>query len=75
MTSHFRTVSRGVNPFAPIAKQRNRALTTPRTGVYEKLEDRVNTFMSDPDNKKIIDAVTEKWGRLGLPGEGKPIWK
>jgi 4-hydroxy-3-polyprenylbenzoate decarboxylase len=26
-------------------------------------------------DKKVIDAVTEKWGRLGLPGEGKPIWK
>lgn len=60
MASHFRTVSRGVNPFAPIAKQRNRALTTPRTGVYEKLEDRVNTFMGDPDNKKIIDAAVDR---------------
>ena len=59
MTTHFRTVNRGANPFAPIAKQRNRALTTPRNGVYEKLEDRVNTFMSDTDNKKIIDATRE----------------
>ena len=23
----------------------------------------------------IIDTVTEKWPRLGLPGSGKPIWK
>lgn len=58
MTSRF--VTRGANPFAPIAKQRNQALTTPRNGVYEKLEDRVNTFMSDPDNKKIIDAAVDR---------------
>jgi 4-hydroxy-3-polyprenylbenzoate decarboxylase len=24
---------------------------------------------------RIIEAVTEKWPRLGLPGTGKPIWK
>jgi 4-hydroxy-3-polyprenylbenzoate decarboxylase len=24
---------------------------------------------------QTIEAVTEKWARLGLPGEGKPIWK
>lgn len=23
----------------------------------------------------VIDTVTEKWARLGLPGGGKPIWK
>ena len=23
----------------------------------------------------IIDLVTEKWPKLGLPGAGKPIWK
>jgi 4-hydroxy-3-polyprenylbenzoate decarboxylase len=23
----------------------------------------------------IIDEVTKKWSRLGLPGSGKPIWK
>jgi hypothetical protein len=60
MTTHFRTVNRGANPFAPIAKQRNQALTTPRNGVYEKLEDRVNTYMSDPDNRSIIDAAVER---------------
>ena len=25
----------------------------------------------DPE---VIETVTEKWGRLGLPGSGKPIW-
>jgi 4-hydroxy-3-polyprenylbenzoate decarboxylase len=23
----------------------------------------------------VIETVTEKWERLGLPGSGKPIWK
>ena len=23
----------------------------------------------------VVETVTEKWGRLGLPGSGKPIWK
>jgi 4-hydroxy-3-polyprenylbenzoate decarboxylase len=26
-------------------------------------------------NEDVIAAVTEKWPRLGLPGNGKPIWK
>ena len=26
-------------------------------------------------DRAVIDAVTEKWARLGLPGGGKPIWK
>ncbi|MFT4254324.1 MAG: UbiD family decarboxylase [Caulobacter sp.] len=26
-------------------------------------------------DQAVIDAVSEKWSRLGLPGEGKPIWK
>jgi hypothetical protein len=68
MTAHFRTVNRGANPFAPIAKQRNQALTTPRNGVYEKLEDRVNTYLSDPDNNKIITAAVERL-RQRLGGE------
>jgi hypothetical protein len=68
MTAHFRTVNRGANPFAPIAKQRNQALTTPRSGVYEKLEDRVNTYMSEPENNKIIMAAVEQL-RTRLNGE------
>ena len=24
---------------------------------------------------EVIETVTEKWSRLGLPGSGKPIWK
>ncbi len=24
---------------------------------------------------KVVEAVTEKWARLGLPGEGRPIWR
>ena len=46
MLSHLRTVDRGVNPFAPIVKQRNQSLT-PRRGVYESLEDRVTGSFID----------------------------
>lgn len=61
-----RTVDRGANPFAPIAKQRNQALATPRKGVYEKLEDRVVTMMSDAEQAAIIDnAVEQLRQRLG----------
>lgn len=56
----MRTVNRGANPFAPIAKQRNQALTTPRSGVYEKLEDRVDTFLSVANNREIIDAAVSR---------------
>ncbi|MBA4209782.1 MAG: UbiD family decarboxylase, partial [Parvibaculum sp.] len=24
---------------------------------------------------EVIEAVTKKWSKLGLPGTGKPIWK
>jgi len=23
---------------------------------------------------KVVEAVTQKWATLGLPGDGKPIW-
>jgi 4-hydroxy-3-polyprenylbenzoate decarboxylase len=23
----------------------------------------------------VVEKVSEMWGRLGLPGDGKPIWK
>ncbi|HWU80077.1 MAG TPA: UbiD family decarboxylase, partial [Caulobacter sp.] len=26
-------------------------------------------------DQSVVDAVSEKWARLGLPGDGKPIWK
>jgi hypothetical protein len=61
-----RTINRGANPFAPIAKQRNQALATPRKGVYEKLEDRVATMMADEDQANLINkAVAELRERLG----------
>ena len=56
----MRTVNRGANPFAPIAKQRNQALTTPRNGVYEHLEDRVNTLLSDSDVKAKIESQVDE---------------
>ena len=61
-----RTVNRGANPFAPIAKQRNQALATPRKGVYEKLDDRVDTMMSDVDQAALINkAIAGLRQRLG----------
>ena len=50
-----RTIDRGANPFAPIAKQRNQALTTPVNGVYERLDDRVATMMSDPTQAELVN--------------------
>jgi len=26
-------------------------------------------------DQSVIDEVSAKWSRLGLPGSGKPIWK
>jgi len=26
-------------------------------------------------DQAVVDRVSEMWGRLGLPGDGKPIWK
>jgi 4-hydroxy-3-polyprenylbenzoate decarboxylase len=26
-------------------------------------------------DEAVVRAVSEKWARLGLPGDGKPIWK
>ncbi|PKQ01533.1 MAG: UbiD family decarboxylase, partial [Alphaproteobacteria bacterium HGW-Alphaproteobacteria-12] len=26
-------------------------------------------------DQDVIDAVTKKWSKLGLPGTGRPIWK
>ena len=26
-------------------------------------------------DEDVVRRVTEKWARLGLPGEGKPIWR
>jgi 4-hydroxy-3-polyprenylbenzoate decarboxylase len=26
-------------------------------------------------DQDVVDRVSEMWGRLGLPGDGKPIWK
>ena len=26
-------------------------------------------------DQDVVDRVSEIWGKLGLPGDGKPIWK
>ena len=60
-----RTIDRGANPFAPIAKQRNQALTTPVNGPYERLDDRVATMMSDPEQAELVNnAISSLRNRL-----------
>lgn len=58
MLSHLRTVDRGSNPFAPMVKQQNQALT-PRRGVYEKLEDRVSATMNQYIGGQIINQAVD----------------
>jgi hypothetical protein len=54
------------NPYIPVAKQKNKQLTTPINGVYEKLDDRVNTFLAISDNNDTIQtALAELKIRLG----------
>ena len=26
-------------------------------------------------DQDVVDRVSAMWGKLGLPGDGKPIWK
>ena len=58
MLSHLRTVDRGSNPFAPIVKQQNQALT-PRRGVYESLEDRVSATMDQYIGGQVINQAVD----------------
>jgi hypothetical protein len=53
------------NPFAPVTKQKNKQLTTPINGVYEKIDDRVETFLTQGDNNEVIqDAIAQLKIRL-----------
>ena len=56
-----RTLNRGVNPFAPLIKMRNNALTTKGKSVYERILDRIKPAVKDA---KIKDAITELKARL-----------
>ena len=54
------------NPFIPVAKQKNKQLTTPINGFYEKIDDRVETFLTQGDNNEVIqNAIAELKIRLG----------
>lgn len=54
------------NPFIPLTKAKNKQLTTPINGVYEKIDDRVETFLSiDENNEAIQKALAELKIRLG----------
>ena len=53
------------NPFVPAVKQKNKQLTTPINGFYEKISDRVETFLTQGDNNEIIQqAIIELKVRL-----------
>jgi hypothetical protein len=54
------------NPFIPATKAKNKQLTTPINGVYEKIDDRVDTFLSVGFYNEIIqESLTELKVRLG----------
>jgi hypothetical protein len=56
-----RTIKRGVNPFAPIVKLKNNALTTKGKNLYERILDRVKPALKE---NKIKEAITELKARL-----------
>ena len=56
--TQLRTVNRGANPFAPIVKQQNQALT-PSNGVYERLEDRVASTMNNFVGGHVINQAVD----------------
>lgn len=55
-----RTVKRGANPFAPIVKMKNKALSTVKNQ-YEKVVDRIQPALK---NATVLDAVNELRTRL-----------
>lgn len=60
--SATRFINRGTNPFAPMVKMRNKALTTTGKSKYEKLVDRANTINNDEDVNKAIDNLKARLG-------------
>jgi len=62
MTTQTRTVSRGHNPFAAIARQQNAALTPTTKNTYESLTVRGQRVFSHP---VIQDAIADLKSRLG----------
>lgn len=55
-----RTIKRGSNPFAPIVKMKNQALSTVKNQ-YEKVVDRIQPALK---NSTVVDAVNELKTRL-----------
>lgn len=56
-----RTINRGVNPFAPLVKLKNKALTTTGKSVYERILDRIKPALKET---RITEAVKELKARL-----------
>ena len=57
----------GVPAWAPRS-----AWTPPTNGRRKPTANGAGPSRMDQD---VVETVTEKWGRLGLPGSGKPIWR
>jgi hypothetical protein len=57
----LRTINRGTNPFAPVVKLRNKALTTASKNMYERIIDRIKPALKE---NKIKDAIAELKARL-----------
>lgn len=60
--SATRFINRGANPFAPMVKNRNKALTTSGKSKYDKLVDRAQAIKEDAD---IVTAIESLKARLG----------
>ena len=56
-----RTINRGVNPFAPLVKLKNKALTTKGKSVYERILDRIKPAVKD---SKVTQAINDLKARL-----------
>ena len=64
-----RTVNRGANPFAALAKQQNVALTSNTPGsIYESLQVRGDRVFKDT---RVQQAINDLKKRLGA----KPFWR
>jgi hypothetical protein len=57
-----RTINRGVNPFAPIAQIKNKALTTAAANLHDPISNRIKPSISSP---LMINAIAQLKAQLG----------
>ena len=56
-----RTINRGVNPFAPMVKLKNNALTTKGKNVYERILDRIKPAVKVKASFELPEELLEKF--------------